>query len=234
MAFTHSGDQQMKTIRVDAPIGQESGELSAKWLRSQLPTSGEDITLQIHCEGGSVFEGFAMLDVLAAYPGKVRAIVSSMALSMGSVLLTACDEVAATENAYFMMHDCHMDGNEVTDSEAKLLGSLSERLVTMYAGKMKKPASVVRQMMAAETFLNAGEAVSCGLADKIVDASRLSISARAIPRRIVARIKAASPVGATATARWRSAVLASGGDVSAADKQNPGLRLKMIAEANRR
>jgi ATP-dependent Clp protease protease subunit len=224
----------MKTIRVDAPIGQESGELSAKWLRSQLPATGEDITLQIHCEGGSVFEGFAMLDVLAAYPGKVRAIVSSMALSMGSVLLTACDEVAATENAYFMMHDCHMDGNEVTDSEAKLLGSLSERLVTMYAGKMKKPASVVRQMMAAETFLSANEAVSCGLADKIVDASRLQISARAIPRRIVARIKAALPIGNTATARWRFAVLASGGDVSAADKQNPGLRQRMIAEANRR
>jgi ATP-dependent protease ClpP protease subunit len=224
----------MKTIRVDAPIGQESGELSAKWLRSQLPTSGEDITLQIHCEGGSVFEGFAMLDILAAYPGKVRAIVSSMALSMGSVLLTACDEVSATENAYFMLHDCHMDGNEVTDSEAKLLGSLSERLVTMYAGKMRKPASVVRQMMAVETFLNASEAVSCGLADKIVDASRLQISARAIPRRIVARIRASLPVGKTATARWRSAVLASGGNVTLANKQNPGLRLKMLAEVNER
>jgi enoyl-CoA hydratase/carnithine racemase len=107
-------------------------------------------------------------------------------------------------------------------------------MVNLYAGKMRKPASVVRQMMSQETFLSSSEAVSCGLADKIVDASRLSISARAIPRRIVARIKAPSPVGKTATARWRSAVLASGGDVSAADKQNPGLRLKMIAEANRR
>ena len=116
----------------------------------------------------------------------------------------------------------------------KLLGSLSERMVTMYAGKMRKPASVVREMMQAETFLSANEAVSCGLADKIVDASRLQISARAIPRRIVARIKAAFPIGKTATARWRSAVLASGGDVSAADKQNPGLRQQLIHEANKR
>ena len=224
----------MKTIRIDGPIGNLPDEISARWLRSQLPPSGEDITLQIHCEGGSVFEGFAMIDALAAYPGKISAVVSAMALSMGSALLTACDEVIATENAYLMLHDCHLDDNEATDSEVKLLGSLSERLASLYAGKMKKPASVVRQMMAAETFLNASEAVSCGLADKIVDASRLQISARAIPRRIVARIKAASPVGATATARWRSAVLASGGDVSAADKQNPGLRQRMIAEANRR
>jgi ATP-dependent protease ClpP protease subunit len=224
----------MRTIHIDKPIGNLPDEISARWLRSQLPATGEDITLQIHCEGGSVFEGFAMLDVLAAYPGKVTAVVSSMALSMGSVLLCGCDEVSATANSYVMLHNPHMDDAEVTDSETKLLGSLAERMVNLYAGKMRKPASVVRQMMSQETFLSSSEAVSCGLADKIVDASRLSISARAIPRRIVARIKAPSPVGKTATARWRSAVLASGGDVSAADKQNPGLRLKMIAEANRR
>lgn len=224
----------MKTIHIDKPIGNLPDEISARWLRSQLPTTGEDITLQIHCEGGSVFEGFAMLDVLAAYPGKVRAVVSSMALSMGSVLLCGCDEVSATENSYVMLHNPHMNDDEVTDSEAKLLGSLSERMVTMYAGKMRKPASVVRQMMAAETFLSASEAVSIGLADRIVDASRLQISARAIPRRIVARIKAASPVGTTAKAKWDAAVRACAGNVTLANKQNPGLRLKMLAEVNKR
>jgi ATP-dependent protease ClpP protease subunit len=221
----------MRTITIDGPIGQEPGEFSARWLRSQLPTTGEDITLQIHCEGGSVFEGFAMLDVLAAYPGKVRAIVSSMALSMGSVLLCGCDEVSATANSYVMLHNPHMDDAEVTDSETKLLGSLAERMVNLYAGKMRKPSSAVRQMMAEETFLSASEAVNCGLADKIVDPSRLSISGRAIPRRIVARIKAASPVGATATARWRSAVLACGSS-SAANKSHPGLRAAMLREVN--
>ncbi len=224
----------MKTIRIDGPIGQAEGELSAKWFRSQLPATGEDVTLVVHCEGGGVFEGLAILDIMAAYPGKISAIISSMALSMGSVLLTECDEVLATENAYVMLHDVHMDDKEMTPSEQKLIRSMSDRLVNIYSRRMKKPANIIRQMMAAETFLNASEAVSCGLADKIVEASRLQISARAIPSRIVARIKAASPVGATATARWRSAVVASGGDVSAADKQNPGLRLKMIAEVNKR
>ena len=223
----------MRVIRIDQPLGNQPGEISAKWLRSQLPASGEDITLQIHCEGGSVFEGFAMLDVLAGYRGKVRAVVSSMALSMGSVLLTACDEVEVTQNAYVMLHNAHMDEHEVSRSEQKLLGSVSERMVDLYAGRMKKPAGTIRQMMAAETFLNAGEAVSCGLADRVVDASRLQISARAIPQRIVARIKAASPVGTTAAARWRHAILACG-SASAADKQNPGLRQQLIDEANRR
>jgi len=223
----------MKTIRIDGPIGQEPGEISAKWFRSQLPTTGEDITLQIHCEGGSVFEGFAILDIMAAYSGKISAIVSSMALSMGSVLLTECDEVAATENAYLMLHDSHMDDKEMTPSEQKLIRSTSDRLANLYARRMRKPASVVRQMLTEETWLNATEAVSIGLADRVVDASRLQISARSIPSRIVARIKAASPVGTTATARWRSAVLASGGNALKADKSHPGLRLKMLAEVNK-
>ncbi len=230
----------MKTIRIDGPIGQAEGELSAKWFRSQLPTTGEDVTLYVHCEGGSVFEGFAMMDIMAAYPGKISAIVSSMALSMGSVLLTECDEVMATENAYVMLHDAHMDNEDVTPSEQRLLRSLSDRMVNLYARRMKKPANVVRQMMAAETFLNASEAVSCGLADKIINASRLQISARAIPSRIVARIKAASPVGTTAASRWRSAVDAKSQTmprakaIMAVDESHPGLRQQMIAEANRR
>ncbi len=220
-----------KTIHIDRQIGNLPDERSARWLRSQLPTTGEDITLQIHCEGGSVFEGFQMLDTLAAYPGKVRGVVSSMALSMGSVLLTACDEVEVTQNAYIMLHNPHMGDSVGTDSEQKLLGSLSERMVKLYAGRMKKPAGTIRKMMADETFFDASQAVSCGLADRVVDASRLQISARAIPQRIVAKIKAGAPVGATVAARWRHAILACG-SASAADKQNPGLREQLIREAN--
>lgn len=230
----------MKTIYIDRPIGTEADELSARWLRSQLPATGENITLMIHCEGGSVLEGFAMMDIIAAYPGKISAVVSSMALSMGSMLLTECDEVMATENSYLMLHDAHMDDKEMNASEQKLIRSMSSRMVDLYARRMRKPASVVRQMMAAETFLNASEAVSCGLADKIVEASRLQISARAIPSRIVARIKAASPVGTSATARWKAAVNAKAATmprakaIMAVETSHPGLRLKMLAETNRK
>ena len=230
----------MKVIRIDSAIGQDSGELSARWLRSQLPTTGEDVTLQIHCEGGSVLEGFAMLDILAAYPGRVKAVVSSMALSMASALLTGCDSVEVTPTAYCMLHNAHMNDADVTPSEEKLLNSLSEKMVKLYSQRMKKPAGTIRKMMASETFLDASQAVSCGLADRIVDASRLSISARAIPSRIVAKIKAASPVGTTATARWKAAVSAKAATMPKAkaimevDKSHPGLRQQFVAEFNKR
>jgi len=217
-------------ISIDAPLGQAPGELSAKWLRSQLPADGGNVTLQVHCEGGSVFECFAMLDVLGSYRGKKKAIVSSMALSAASLLLTGCDEIEVTPNSYLMLHNAHMDDSELSSTEQGLLNNLSERMVGMYSTRSRQPASKIRQMMDAETFLDANESVRLGFADRIVNPSNLRIVARAIPMRIVARMK--SPAQ-TATAKWNAAVSACG-SVTLANKKNPGLRLKMLAEFNAR
>jgi len=215
-------------ISIDAPLGQQPGELSARWLRSQLPAAGGAVTLQVHCEGGSVFEAFAMMDVLSAYRGKKTAVVSSMALSAASLLLTACDSVEMTGNAYLMLHDSHMENAELSATETSLLGSLNEKMVGLYSAKSRQPASKIRQMMAAETFLDANESVRLGFADRIVSPANLRIVARAIPSKIVARMK--SPAQ-TATAKWNAAVSACG-SVTLANKKNPGLRLKMLAEFN--
>lgn len=80
-----------KVISIDAPLGQAEGELSARWLRAQMPTDGRDVVLQVHSEGGSVFEALSMIDILNAYSGRVKAIVSSMALSAASLILSAAD-----------------------------------------------------------------------------------------------------------------------------------------------
>ena len=223
-----------KTIWIDSPIGQEPGELSAKWLRSQLPTDGSGVVLQVHCEGGSVFEALAMIDVLTSYRGQKKAIVSSMALSAASLLVTGCDEIEVTPNAYLMLHNSHMDDAELSETEADLLGSLNERMVGMYATRSRQPASKIRQMMEAETFLDANQSVRLGFADRVVSPSTLRIAARAIPKRIVARMKTpAQTATSTATAKWSAAVSACG-SVSLADKKHPGLRLKMLKEVNSR
>ena len=227
----------MKTVYIDGPIGQQPGELSAKWLRSQLPTDGKNVVLQVHSEGGSVFEAMAMIDILNAYAGHKTAIVSSMALSAASMLLSACDEVEVTSNSYVMLHNSHMeDAAELTSSERQLLASLNERMVQLYAGRSGRSPREVRQMMATETWLNADEAVRSGFADRIADASSLRIVARAVPKKIVAKAKPKT----SAVARWRAAVdtkaatMPKAAAIMAVDKSHPGLRLKMLAEVNKR
>ena len=225
----------MKTIQIDAPLGTLPGELSARWLRSQLPTDGQDVVLAVHSEGGAVLESLAMCDLIQSYNGKVTAIVSSMALSAASLVTSVCDSVSMTENAMLMVHCPHNETDtEVSPSDKQLLSMVARRMTDIYARKSGQSPARINQMMTAETWLDAASAVQSGLADRVIPANQMrTITARAIPSRIVARIKAASPVGATAAARWRHAVLACG-SVSAADKQNPGLRSQLITEANRR
>lgn len=138
-----------------------------------------------------------------------------------------------------MLHDSHMENDEeLTDTERGLLASLNERMVELYSARTQQPANEIRRLMQAETFLGADDAVRLGFADRVVDASRLQIVARAIPKRVVARLKAAN--GTTATARWRAAVDALASRMPKAkamaevEKSHPGLRAAMLHEANRR
>jgi len=221
----------MRVIRFDGPIGQEPGEISAKWFRSQLPADGSPVEVKFHSEGGSMFEAFAIFDTIEAYSGRKTATVESMAFSAASLLLCAFDDVSISVNGYVMIHAPYFDGDDMPKSELDLLANLRKRMIGIYAEKTKKPIATISRMIDEETFLDAESSISLGIVNRVARASS-AVMAR-MPVRILARIKAASP-GASATAKWRAAVLASGGNVSAADKSHPGLRLQMLAEANRR
>ena len=173
-----------------------------------------------------------MFDTIKAYRGRKTATVESMAFSAASLLLCAFDDVAISPNGYCMVHAPYFDGDDMPKSERDLLANLREKMIGIYAEKTRKPIATISRLIDEETFLDAESSISLGIVNRVARASS-AVMAR-MPVRILARIKAASPVGATAMARWRSAVLASGGDVSAADKSHPGLRLQMLAEANRR
>ncbi|CAN0123878.1 unnamed protein product, partial [Chrysoparadoxa australica] len=118
-----------KIIRIDAAIGEDIGELSAKWLQSQFPVDNSPIECRFHSPGGSVLEAFGMIDELNAYRGKKTAVVSAMAFSAASLVLCAFDEVEITPNGYVMIHQAHFDGDDPTRAELGFLGSLNGRMV---------------------------------------------------------------------------------------------------------
>lgn len=222
----------MRTISIDGPIGNQPGELSAKWFKNQLPADGSPIRVAFHSEGGSLFEAFAMLDAIRAYPGRKVASVESMAFSAASMLLCGFDDVSISPNGYVMIHSPYFDRDDVSPSEQLLLGNLRERLVNIYAERTRKPISTISRMIDQETFFDAEAAVSLGIVNRISKASP-GVLARRLPQRVLAKLTYRTASARSATARWQSAVLAFG-SVREADRRNPGLRLAMLAEVNRR
>jgi ATP-dependent protease ClpP protease subunit len=224
------------TIDIDGVIGSLPGEVSARQIKSQLPTDGSPITVKIHSEGGSVFEAFSIFDAIASYPGRKTAVVESMAFSAASLLLAAFDEVEITENGYVMIHAPHFEGEEDLDeSQKRLLAQLRERMVGIYAAKTGKPRSFIERELEREVFYDAEASIDLGLVNRIAKRPA-SVTAR-IPARVMAKIKTAKQSPA---AQWKAAVDALASRMTKAqaivevDKTHPGLRQRMLAEVNRR
>lgn len=162
-----------KEIRIDGVIGNGPNEISAKLIRSQLPANGTDeIVVKIHSEGGSVFEGFTIYDVLAQYQGPKRAVIESSAFSIASFIAMAFDDVEISPNGYMMLHNPSV-GVEGDDEElaksSSLLGQLKTNMVEAYSKRTGKSPDEVLAILKAETYYNATNAVAAGLVDRIAE-----------------------------------------------------------------
>lgn len=230
-------------ISIDGEIGREAGQISSTWFKSQLArAAGNPICVTINTEGGSVFEAFTMFDSIRSYAGPKRCIVEN-AFSMGSILAMAFDNRAITPNGYLMMHNPYIDDG----SEPSVLAQLRTRLARIYSEATRKPLAMIQAWMNGETFFDAGESVRNGFVGSIVGpSSRAIASYQGMIKRhdsfrkcIVAKL--GSQQGMTSQAKWKQAVTESmltGLDrhkaVNAVDRSHPGLRQRMIDEANGR
>lgn len=66
--------------------------------------NNKNLTIRVHCGGGSVFEGLAIYDLIRSSDSHVKIHVEGIAGSMGGVIGLAGDEIVINENAFFMMH----------------------------------------------------------------------------------------------------------------------------------
>jgi ATP-dependent protease ClpP protease subunit len=242
-------------IILDGPIGDGPNEVSSSYVRQQLARAdGKPISVTIHSEGGSVFEGFCIHDLFAQYQGQKRCIVNC-AFSIASLIAMAFEHRAITENGYLMIHSPYTEDGD----QPKLLGKLKDRMISIYSRATQQSYSFIEKLMNAESFLDSRESIANRFINGLVGSSPKALASsqallrshagfashvmarakpKAIPRaatvqRIVPRVSAA--------VRWRNAVQARvdrGMSHSKAmievDKENPRLREAFIAEANRR
>jgi ATP-dependent protease ClpP protease subunit len=162
----------VKSIRIDGVIGQGEGEVSAEFIRSQLPEGNEPIRVSIHSEGGSVFEGFAIYDAFTNYSGPKTISVESTAFSIASFIAMAFDEIEMSPNAYLMLHNPRV-GIEGDDEElaksAGMIGQLKTNMIDAYSKRSGKNAEEIAAILKAETYMNASDAVANGFADRITE-----------------------------------------------------------------
>jgi ATP-dependent protease ClpP protease subunit len=143
--------------------------VSAAQFASEIAALEVDvIDLRINSAGGSAWDGVAIMNALRRHPARVEVTVDGIAASAASLVCMAGDSVVMARSAQMMVHDAigGAYGNAQTMRDtADVLDKLCDSYADSYAARAGGDRAAWREVMRAETWYTAEEAVLAGLAD---------------------------------------------------------------------
>lgn len=142
---------------------------------NSIPADDGQIEVRLHCDGGSVTEGWAMYDRLRATGKEITCIVDGNAASMATVILMAApkERRKAYENAHILVHNpwaVVMTAADADDMQkmANDLKSEQERLVNLYVERCGIDRDTIQSLMDEDKFITAAEAKELGIIGEII------------------------------------------------------------------
>jgi ATP-dependent Clp protease, protease subunit len=159
------------SVHLKGVISADFG-IGADDLRGGLEVAaGSDVLLYINSPGGDVFEGREMQAVIAAYPGKVTAVVQGLAASAATMVAMAASDTQIVKGSRYMIHNgwtLAMGDRHDMEAVRNLLAGFDAELANEYAAQTGATAAQAAAWMDAETWFTAEEAVTNGFASKVL------------------------------------------------------------------
>jgi ATP-dependent Clp protease protease subunit len=167
--------EQRKIFLWGAVTDETAKDLTEKLLYLETVGPGKEITFFINSPGGSITAGMAVYDTIKIITSPVKIVVTGMAASMGSILLSA----AKKGNRYIypharvLIHQPLISGRMVGPAsdiniQAKEMEKLRVELNQILATASGQTYDKVAKDSDRDFYLNAEEAIAYGLADHIV------------------------------------------------------------------
>ncbi len=190
---------------VDAqPVDWWTGEpiegsyiIQAEFLKDLEAIAGaKALTIRMDSVGGDAGVSILIhnrLRDLAAKGTKLKCIVDGVAMSGGSLIMSACDEVEVNPSSIIMIHKCwsSLFGGYNSDELREIAArndAWDKAQVSIYKRKCGLSDTVISNMMAKTTYMTGSETVEKGFADRILeDAEPLDIAASADGRSLFVR-----------------------------------------------
>jgi ATP-dependent Clp protease protease subunit len=159
----------MNELTIYGDIGESfwGASVSAVDVKDMLSEMDGDITVRINSAGGSVFDGFAIYNLLAQHDGQVHVKVDGWAASAASVIAMAGDTIEMADNSMIMIHEPWTmavgDSRDMVKT-AELLDKIRDNIITTYQSKSNLDTETISAMMIEETWMKADEAIEKGFA----------------------------------------------------------------------
>lgn len=122
------------------------------------------IIFNINSNGGDVFSGTAISNMIKAYKGETIANIQSIGASIASVIAMSCDKIRMPKNAYLMIHKpcvakMYGDSFELRKT-ADLLDKIQDNIIDVYMQKVLDGVdrTTIENLVNNETWFNGVEA----------------------------------------------------------------------------
>jgi ATP-dependent Clp protease protease subunit len=168
--------EQRKIFLWGAVTDESAKDISEKLLYLEATAPGKDITFYLNTPGGSITAGMAVFDTIRLISSPVTVVVTGMAASMGSILLSAPKKGRRLlyPHARVLIHQPLISGRFIgpaTDIniQAQEMEKLRAELNQILADASGQPIEKIARDSDRDFYLNAQEAIAYGLADRIVE-----------------------------------------------------------------
>ncbi len=167
--------EERKIFLWDEVSDESSADIVRKLLYLDMLDHDKEITLYMSTPGGSISAGMAVYDAMKLIKAPVKVVVVGIAMSMGSILLSAAPKGRRFlfPSARVMIHQPlimgEMSGTAVDmHIQAMELERMREELNKILAEASGQPLEKIAADTDRDFFMTAQEAVDYGLADGIV------------------------------------------------------------------
>jgi ATP-dependent Clp protease protease subunit len=168
--------EQRKIFLWGAVTDETAKEITEKLLYLEGIAPGKEITFYINSPGGSITAGMAVYDTMQLVTSPITVVVTGMAASMGSILLSGAPKGRRLlyPHSRVLIHQPLISGRMIGPAsdiniQAKEMEKLRAELNQILANASGQPIDVINRDTDRDFYLNAKEAIAYGLADRIVD-----------------------------------------------------------------
>lgn len=160
---------EVADVLVYDEIGGSFGVSAKKFAEDVGKITAPQIHLRINSPGGSVFDALAIRATLIHHPALVTTFIDGLSASAATIVAMAGDEIVMMDGSQMMIHDASMtvDANPAEMAKAlQFLERESDNIAEMYQKRAGGELADWRELMQAETWMFAQEAIEMGMADR--------------------------------------------------------------------
>ena len=168
--------EQRKVFLWGEVSDKSARDVTEKLLFLEFKEPGKPITFYINTPGGSITAGMAIYDTMQLISSPIKVVVTGMAASMGSILLSGAEKGQRVlyPHSRVLIHQPLISGQMVAVAvdihiQAKEMEKLRDELNNILANASGQPLEKIQKDTDSDFYMTAEEAIEYGLADSICE-----------------------------------------------------------------